>query len=172
MTIESFYSNYYDIMVRYSYSITRCHYWAEDAVGEMFRRFIKMEFDDEEGAKRWMYVVTKNFSLKILKKNKRYVSFDEDEDTRIPDETNFLEDSINKEKIESLLKFVLKEINKLPEKEAKAMKLRYLTGKVLDYETISRKTNSTKNAVGFLLHNATRKLKRLVAKWQNKQTQI
>lgn len=169
------YAKYYNDLIGFSYNIIKSHAKAEDAVGELFKRFIKtsrrITFISEDMVRGWLYKALRRVCYTIYKKESKYLELSDQDAVNIRDDRDFLKDSLQLEDSSAVLKMLKKEIEKLPPKQKQAILLRYFSGNIMSYADIAEKTNSNDNAVGFLISKATDRLRsRLVAKWQTQQT--
>jgi RNA polymerase sigma factor (sigma-70 family) len=171
INISDIYTKYYSELIAFSYNITKSQQKAEDAVSELFRRFVRtsqrLVFVSEDMVRAWMYKALRRCCYTIYKKESKYLTLTDAETENIVDEKDFLKDSCNKEKVDQHLQMLNEEITKLPPKQQQVILLRYFSGGIMSYAEIAKRTGSNENAVGFHISKATDKLRsRLVAKWQ------
>ena len=169
------YAKYYKDLVGFSYNIIKSHTRAEDAVGELFKRFVRtsgrLTFSSEDMIRGWLYKALRRVCYTIHKKESKYLELSDAEAENIQDESDFVKDSLQQEDSSAVLEMLKKEIESLPPKQKRAILLRYFSGNIMSYADIAKKTKSNENAVGFHISKATDRLRsRLVAKWQTQQT--
>ena len=144
-TIEELYKEYQPRLFAYSYKILKNNENAKDCVQEVFKRLAKQDIEKiKDYIHQWLFVVCKNCSLKILKKQ-NFVLLDEDHDQIFSEDKNPFESLDSKEKIKKLLSMV----EELPKKRKDILKLRFVYD--LKYEQIAKKLKTTSGNVGFML---------------------
>lgn len=168
------YAKYYNDLVGFSYNIIKSHAKAEDAVGELFKRFVRtserITFISEDMVRGWLYKALRRVCYTIYKKESKYLELSDQDAENIRDDRDFLKDSLQLEDSNAVLEMLKEEIESLPPKQKRAILLRYFSGNIMSYADIAKKTKSNHNAVGFLISKATDRLRsRLVAKWQTQQ---
>lgn len=162
--IEKFnelYANHYKILVRYAKSIVHDESVAEEIVQETFFRLFKQDYNKIiTYVKQWLYTVCYNHSLKVLRKETRYVDGEEDES--IDESRNPSESLLFQEKVKALKKCM----RKLTPNRRNVLKHRFY--KDLNYMQSAKKMKTTEGNIGFLQHAALKDLKVMMKKELNK----
>jgi len=144
-TIEELYKEYQPRLAAYSYKILKNNENAKDCVQEVFKRLAKQDMGKiKDHIHQWLFVVCRNCSLKILKRQ-NFVLLDENHDQVFSEDKNPFESLDSKEKIKKLLWMV----EQLPKKRKDILKLRFVHD--LKYEEIAKKLKTTSGNVGFML---------------------
>lgn len=133
------------------------HDWerARDVVQDTFIRLCQQDMAKvRDGVKTWLFTVCRNRALDVLRKDARLVEMDEVKLNKIPAETLSPVDQINGEELQLQLQGFLQ---RLTPNQREVIVLKFQQG--LSYEEISRVTGLTSGNVGFLLHNALKRLR-------------
>ena len=127
---------------------------AQDAVINIFEELVeKLKKHQIEFFKAWLYQVSKNHCLMILRKKKIYFVSTEDENVQIGEEMH-LEDVLNKESQLSALQSC---IDELSEEQKQSVELFYLQNKC--YKEIAIITQMPENKIKSYIQNGRRNLK-------------
>ena len=144
----------------YRYIYIRCGYnreLAEDITQDIFVKAWEKRstFNSSKSTlKNWIYTIARNHIIDIYRKKKVSTkSFDED--IYVKDLNISVEDEV-------VLADILKNLEKLKEKEKKVIVLRYVQD--LDIEEISKIIGKSKNTTKVMIHRAIKKLKYIMNK--------
>ncbi len=120
--------------------------------------FIKLYQQDpqkfQKGAKSWLYTVSRNRALDVLRKEKRAVVCEESSFRSIPSESLSPDESLRSEETKAELMECLQHLS---DNQREVILLKFQQG--LSYKEISETTGLTSSNVGFLLHTGLKKLK-------------
>lgn len=182
-TQEEYFRLMYDMynksVFRVAYSILKNIDAANDVVQDVFLKALKQPEEKLAGHEiQWLFVVTRNTSIKVLKKHERLLNLGDcdfglnKKNTKENLASQILDiDSVvchkspNKKMLQAeqqqlCKKNVNKAIKKLPPRLQELIKLRFF--KNLSYNQIAEKKSLTTGNVGFLLNRATTKLKKIL----------
>jgi len=144
----------------YRYIYIRCGYnreLAEDITQDIFVKAWEKRstFNSSKSTlKNWIYIIARNHIIDLYRKKKVSLkSFDED--IHIKDLNISIEDEV-------VLGDILKNLEKLKEKEKEVIVLRYVQD--LDIEEISKIIGKSKNTTKVMIHRAIKKLKYIMNK--------
>lgn len=143
-------------LIRYAASLLGGREGAKDVVQEVFLKLCKQRWQDIEGhLANWLFRVTRNQALDLLRKEKRMSLFEDPETMeRLAGANESLgQDARTRERVGSLLELV----ELLPRKERELVTLKFQQG--LSYKEISEVTGMTVSNVGYVLHHALKDLK-------------
>ena len=120
--IEKIYREYYDTVFKYLFCLTHDKDISEDLVQETFIRMIKNidKFEGKSKLSSWLCEIAKNLWIDYLRKNKRKVELNEDEELNIQSEQNIENEYIEREDENK----VFEKIKALDEISQKVMYLR------------------------------------------------
>lgn len=120
--IEKIYREYYDTVFKYLFCLTHDKELSEDLVQETFVRMIKNidKFEGKSKLSSWLCEIAKNLWIDYLRKNKRKVELNENEELNIQSEQNIENEYIEREDENK----VFEKINALDEISQKVMYLR------------------------------------------------
>ena len=120
--IEKIYRDYYDIVFKYVLCLTHDKDISEDLVQETFIRMIKNidKFEGKSKLSSWLCEIAKNLWIDYLRKNKRKVELNENEELNIQSEQNIENEYIEREDENK----VFEKIKALDEISQKVMYLR------------------------------------------------
>jgi RNA polymerase sigma-70 factor (ECF subfamily) len=107
-----------------------------------------------DGVKTWLFTVCRNRALDVLRKDSRLVEMDEKKLEKIPASTVSASSLLEKEEMHQRLEIYLQ---RLTPNQREVVVLKFQQG--LSYEEISRVTGLSNGNVGFLLHNALKRLR-------------
>lgn len=147
-------------LIRYASSILGEREGAKDVVQEVFLKLCKQPWRDVEGhLVNWLFRVTRNQALDLLRKEKRMSLFENPEtmERLAGVGESYGQDARTQERVGSLLELV----GLLPGKERELVTLKFQQG--LSYKEISEVTGMTVGNVGYVLHHA---LKELKSRWK------
>ena len=120
--IEKIYREYYDTVFKYLFCLTHDKDISEDLVQETFIRMIKNidKFEGKSKLSSWLCEIAKNLWIDYLRKNKRKVELNENEELNIQSEQNIENEYIEREDENK----VFEKIKALDETSQKVMYLR------------------------------------------------
>lgn len=97
--IEKIYREYYDTVFKYLFCLTHDKELSEDLVQETFVRMIKNidKFEGKSKLSSWLCEIAKNLWIDYLRKNKRKVELNENEELNIQSEQNIENEYIERE---------------------------------------------------------------------------
>lgn len=129
--LEILYINYRDLIYSIAYSFLRNKEDSEDIVQNIFLKLQKLDKEKlpKQNEFTWLYAVTKNESINLLKKNCKIIDY---EDIDIPDNLNIT----NKVIADDEYNFLIKHLDKL---ERKIVNLKLLSG--LSFKEIGNSLN-------------------------------
>lgn len=133
------------------------HDWerARDVVQDTFIRLCQQDMAKvRDGVKTWLFTVCRNRALDVLRKDSRLVEMDEKKLGKIPASTVSASSLLEKEEMHQRLEIYLQ---RLTPNQREVVVLKFQQG--LSYEEISRVTGLSNGNVGFLLHNALKRLR-------------
>ncbi len=133
------------------------HDWerARDVVQDTFIRLCQQDVAKvRDGVKTWLFTVCRNRALDVLRKDSRLVEMDEKKLGKIPANTVSASSLLEKEEMHQRLEMYLQ---RLTPNQREVVVLKFQQG--LSYEEISRVTGLSNGNVGFLLHNALKRLR-------------
>jgi RNA polymerase sigma-70 factor (ECF subfamily) len=151
---EKFHDNFYRRMISVAYVIIGDYFQAEDAVSEAFLRIAKswkvIKDLSEEQKDYYVYLSAKNSALNILKKEEKYSTTIEYDDTMLSN------DSLSGNTDE----YIIQQINMLSKNDREILYLRYSMG--LDYKAISAALGITVSAARKRIQYAKENLSQLL----------
>jgi RNA polymerase sigma-70 factor (ECF subfamily) len=160
-TFNSVYLNFYKRLFAFSKKIVKDDNRAHEVVQDVFIKLWKQDFDNLESyLTQWLFTVCRNASIKVLKKNQRYVEAFEDESL---DECR---DPYNELDFQESLKLLKKCMRKLTPRQKEVIKYRFF--KDLNYEQSAKKMKTSSGNVGFLQSTALKELKVMLNREINK----
>lgn len=120
--IEKIYREYYDTVFKYLFCLTHDKELSEDLLQETFVRMIKNidKFEGKSKLSSWLCEIAKNLWIDYLRKNKRKVELNENEELNIQSEQNIENEYIEREDENK----VFEKIKALDEISQKVMYLR------------------------------------------------
>ena len=129
---ELLYNNYNNLVYKIAFTILKNKDDSEDIVQVVFSKIYSLPKDKlpTKHILSWIYSVTKNESISLLRKKKNNMSIEEVYD--IPDENDEIKNSINKIEFKNL-------ISKLDETEKEIISLKVISG--LTFDEISKLLN-------------------------------
>ncbi len=143
-------------LIRYAASIVGERERAKDVVQEVFLKLCKARWRDVEGhLANWLFRVTRNQALDVLRKEKRMSLFENSE--TMERLAGVGEESITEMRRQETIHSLLDLVSQLPGKEREIVTLKFQEG--LSYKEISKVTGMTVSNVGYILHHAIRDLK-------------
>ena len=97
--IEKIYREYYDTVFKYLFCLTHDKELSEDLVQETFVRMIKNidKFEGKSKLSSWLCEIAKNLWIDYIRKNKRKVELNENEELNIQSEQNIENEYIERE---------------------------------------------------------------------------
>jgi RNA polymerase sigma factor (sigma-70 family) len=144
---------------KYVHSILKDEHMTNDIIQELYVRLAKQDVEKvKTHCVQWLYTVSRNLSIKVYNKRKRFVELDEQLDSRCSEDVLPFEKMQEEEKLKQLKKI----LSKLSPKHKKIIKYRYYSD--YSYEQIAQKMNLTSGNVGFILHMAVAKIKKEFSK--------
>lgn len=151
---ESFHEKFYKRMISVAYEIIGDRFQAEDAVSDAFLRIAKswkvIKELSEEQKDYYVYMSAKNSALNVLKKEEKYSTTIEYDDTMLSN------DSLSGNTDE----FIIQQINMLSKNDREILYLKYSMG--LDYKAISAALGITVSAARKRLQYAKNNLSQLL----------
>lgn len=147
-------------LIRYATRLLGDQHSAKDAVQDTFIRYAKYKADCPraviENVRAWLYKSARNICLDMLRKKKRSAEVLLSEDVEmVQSEEDSRPDSMMRKNEEAAM--LRKLINKLGAKDREVLILKIEHGR--SYKEIAEITGLSATNVGFILHNAMRKLK-------------
>lgn len=143
-------------LTRYAARLLRDPDRARDVVQDAFVRFMAQPDAAVDGhAVEWLFTVTRNRALDVLRKENRMRRFEEGEMERAS--TSDPRPGASLEAAETQAS-VLKLIDRLPPNQQEVVRLKFQNG--FSYKEISRITSLSVTNVGFLIHTAVTRLRR------------
>lgn len=152
--LEKIYETHKPSLQKFVFSILKDENITNDVMQDLYIKLYKQDFDKiKTHTTQWLFTVSRNLSIKIYNKRKRFVELNEDLDSRV------CEDPLPFDKIEQSEKFnqIKKILSKLSDRHKKIIKYRYYDN--LSYEKIAKKMKITQGNVGFILHMAVNKIR-------------
>lgn len=132
---------------------------ARDVVQDTFLKLYLAEPDRvRENLKAWLYAVCRNRCLDVLRKEHR-LSFTDDQDT-LDWLDEWQPDPSDDASREEMLEHVWATMEQLPPNQKEVLRLKFQHG--LSYKEISSITGLSVTNVGFLLHTAIKRLRKLM----------
>ena len=142
-------------LLKYVHSILKDEHMTNDIIQELYVRLAKQDYEKlKSHCVQWLYTVSRNLSIKVYNKRKRFVELDEQLDSRFSEDVLPFEKLEQEEKVKQLKKI----ISKLSDRYKKVVKYRYYND--YSYEEIAKKMKTTSGNVGFMLHTAINKMKK------------
>ncbi len=143
-------------LIRYATSILKDGERAKDVVQETFIKLCRSDRSQvEEHLVPWLFRVTRNQALDVLRKEKRMSRYEQPEvvESLADVSVDTIRDREKREAIDTLLQLV----RALPGKQREVVLLKFQQD--LSYKEISEVTGMTVSNVGYVLHHALKKLK-------------
>ncbi len=143
-------------LIRYASSIVGDRDRAKDVVQDVFLKLCKQPWENVEGhLANWLFRVTRNQALDLLRKEKRMSLF---EDSETMERLAGVGDNVeqrarSEERAGSLLELV----NQLPAREREVVTLKFEQG--MSYKEIGAVTGLSASNVGYMLHHALNDLR-------------
>jgi RNA polymerase sigma-70 factor (ECF subfamily) len=160
---EEIFSRYIHLLFGVCMKFLKDEETAKDAVMQVFEIAIAHKPDKLiENFKGWLYIVTRNHCLMLLRKNQmeiRYLNENEKELSREFMESS-VPDSLTNDDHDKPDLNLYPALDRLPEEQKKCIELFYLEKK--SYEEIMQQTNYTYNQVKSYIQNGKRNLKNLM----------
>jgi len=151
---ELFYNNYNNLVYKIAFTILKNKDDSEDIVQVVFSKIYSLP-KDKLPAKcilSWIYSVTKNESISLLRKKKNNISIEEVYD--IPDKNDEINNSINKIEFNKL-------ISKLDEMEKEIISLKVISG--LTFDEISKLLNKPTGTIKWKYYKSIYTLRLLLS---------
>lgn len=146
------------------------HDWerARDVVQDTFIRLCQQDMQKvRDGVKTWLFTVCRNRALDVLRKDSRLVELSEEKLLKIPAEIVSAADQMKTDELYAQLHGY---IQRLTPNQREVVLLKFQQG--LSYEEISKVTGLSSGNVGFLLHNALKRLREWMPRDSREQQQI
>jgi RNA polymerase sigma-70 factor (ECF subfamily) len=147
-------------LIRYANRLLGCEDTARDAVQEAFIKFVKARGKSNSGTiekpTAWLYRTTRNYCYDLLRSKKRKMEITLDEDFQHLSDKEASPDSKLAKTDE--LKMLRKLINNLEDRDREILMLKIEHEK--SYREIAEIMDLSVSNVGFILHNAVKKLRR------------
>ena len=154
---NSVYNDNYRKLLRYAKGILKNEHTAEESVQEVFLKLCKQDYSKVSGhVNQWLYTVCHNHSLKLLKRQNRFVQIFDDES--LVEDRDPSEELEFQEKVKAVFKF-MKKLNK---NQIEVLKCRFYDD--LSYEQTGKKVKITSGNVGFIQNRSLNKLHDLISK--------
>ena len=152
--LELFYNNYNKLVFKIAFTILKNAEDSEDIVQVVFSKIYSLPKDKlpTNHILSWIYSVTKNESISLLRKKKNNISIEEVYD--IPDENNEISNSINKIEFKKL-------ISKLDESEKEIVSLKAISG--LTFDEISKLLNKPTGTIKWKYYKSIYTLRLLLS---------
>ena len=146
---------YYPTIHRYAQRLLRDPILAEDVVQEVFTRYEASGRDvPRDRLRAWLYRVARNLVIDMIRKSRGPVgTVDPD---LLPGAAARYEPSLLVEKKEAVA-MLLQKLNELPPRQREVVRLKFQEG--LSYAEIANVTHQTRATVGWLLHEAMKRLR-------------
>ena len=153
--VQSAMERYEKPLLHYAYSIVRDLERARDVVQDTFMRLFQQEQEAVDGhLSQWLFTVCRNCSLKVLKKQDRYVHVEASEfEGRSAADLSPAMDLERKERIERLMEL----LEELTPNQQEVVRLRFQHHH--SYQEISDITGLSIGNVGFILNSSMRSLR-------------
>jgi RNA polymerase sigma factor (sigma-70 family) len=168
-SLEEAHELYFDRVVAFVYKFCKNKNIAEDCAQEAFKVLSRKKVMELENVLSWLFLCSKHRYFKFKKKQDRY--------TFLEDYSSYEEELKTNESPESILtesesfdlksKMITNLLEKLSEKQRKAIQLRYY--KNLSYEEIAKKMNTNVNNVGFSICTGIKNLRKHFFKHKTNQ---
>lgn len=140
---------------KYVHSILKDEHMTNDIIQELYVRLARQDVDKVKShCIQWLFTVSRNLSIKVYNKRKRFVELDEQLDSRFTEDILPFDKMQEEEKVKQLKNI----ISKLSDRHKKVVKYRYFND--YSYEQIAKKLKTTTGNVGFMLHTAIAKMKK------------
>lgn len=128
---------------------------ARDVVQDTFIRLYHQDVEKVRGGlKAWLFTVCRNRALDVLRKEKRMVSLEDQEISRLPSGRRTPAERVD---LIERLEQVHAGLSRLSENQREVILLKFEQG--LSYEEISEVTGLSAGNVGFLLHTGLKRLR-------------
>lgn len=153
-------------LVRYAVSILGDVERARDAVQDTLIKLHAQQPEKVEAKlKSWLFTVCRNRCFDILKKEKRMIPVDDEQICALPDEVRddparALRRSEDRAAVARDLRELLEHIDSLPPRQRDVMRLKFQGD--LSYKEIGEALGITTSNVGFVVHSAVKKLRKLM----------
>lgn len=152
---DRIYKENYHILMSYSSKLNLDFDNAKDSVQDAFSRLSTREHL-WNNPKPWLFTVCRNITFKKLNKNKRMFPLNDlDHESKFSEDPQPDECLINEEH----KSFLITSLSQLNKRHKEIINLRYFLN--LSYEEIGKKMNLNESNVGFILHTAIKKLKKI-----------
>ncbi|MCM8542789.1 MAG: RNA polymerase sigma factor [Lentisphaeraceae bacterium] len=157
--VQNLVEKYERRLVQYAHSVTHDLDHARDIVQDAFIKFLNSRSDGEKimNSKAWLYRVTYNKSIDLIRKNKRYSELECDvRESVLTPSTPSRPDHVlqNKDNVE----WLKKQLDSLGEKEMDIFRMKIYEEK--SYKEIAEELGISVGHVGILLHRIMKKLSR------------
>ncbi len=151
-SLKVLYINYKNLIYSIAYSFLKNKEDSEDIVQNIFLKLQKLDKEKlpKQNEFTWLYAVTKNESINLLKKNCKIIDY---EDIDIPDNLNIT----NKVIADDEYNFFIKHLDII---ERKIINLKLLSG--LSFKEISSSLNMSVGAVEWKYYKSINLLKKLI----------
>lgn len=153
--LADLFMRYYDLLYGICIKYLSDQETAKDAVMSIYEQLPqKVQNHTIDNFKSWLYVVTKNYCLMELRKNKKNITVEFDGQIMQSEDFSHLDSVFEKERQLDLLEGCMEQLN---EDQRKTVKLFYIENKC--YNEISTSTGYEWNKVRSLIQNGRRNLK-------------
>ena len=153
--LADLFMRYYDLLYGICIKYLSDQEKAKDAVMSIYEQLPqKVQNHTIDNFKSWLYVVTKNYCLMELRKNKKTITVEFDGQIMQSEDFSHLDSVFEKERQLDLLEGCMEQLN---EDQRKTVKLFYIENKC--YNEISASTGYEWNKVRSLIQNGRRNLK-------------
>lgn len=153
--LADLFMRYYDLLYGICIKYLSDQETAKDAVMSIYEQLPqKVQNHTIDNFKSWLYVVTKNYCLMELRKNKKTITVEFDGQIMQSEDFSHLDSVFEKERQLDLLEGCMEQLN---EDQRKTVKLFYIENKC--YNEISASTGYEWNKVRSLIQNGRRNLK-------------
>lgn len=144
-------------LLQHAEQIVRCIERAREIVQDTFMQLYKQEKASvETHLAQWLFTVCRNFALKFIKKNNRYVPLEPDYKATFAEESSPSDVLGQNEMLDSLIS----KVEKLSDNHRKVIKLYFWDE--LNYIEIGHATGLSAGNVGFILNKAKHKLRKMM----------
>ena len=144
-------------LIRYAASILRDNELAKDVVQDTFIKLCQTEFSSVKNHLiPWLFRVTRNRALDVLRKEERMSQFEEPETMASLADVGVSEAKDERDKREAI-DTLLQLVRSLPGKQREVVLLKFQQD--LSYKEISEITGMSVSNVGYVLHHALKDLK-------------
>lgn len=161
--VEYALSEYETLLINYVKTIVYDLDQARDIVQDSFIKLYKQDVDKvKDRVKPWLFTVSRNRALDVLRKQKRMVSAEDDTlDILGSNEQTPASELITLERTNALLNH----LSQLPENQRTCIELKFR--QAMSYKEIEKETGLKSGNIGFLINTGLKKLRETLPKFEN-----